>query len=174
VWTVTTDGVHEAIWVMDADTTNKVQLTTGEAQDWHPHWGIISPVPVVLASFQAKGSQGFIALNWVTASEFNSHRWEVHRSERENGQYAKVGELPGYGSTETAHTYQWVDRQVSPGLTYFYKLKQVVLMAPRGGRIQFLLLQLPLFPRPTLFTRTIQTPSTRPPRSAMPSPGTSM
>ena len=83
------------------------------------------PVPVVLASFQAIAGQGFIALNWVTASEINCHRWEVHRGEREDGEYAKIDELSGHGSTETAHSYQFIDRQVTPEVTYYYKLKQV-------------------------------------------------
>lgn len=85
------------------------------------------PVPVVLASFQATSGLGFIALNWVTASEINCHRWEVYRGEQEDGEYAKIAELSGHGSTETEHTYQWVDRRVSPEVTYFYKLKQIDL-----------------------------------------------
>ncbi len=83
------------------------------------------PVPVVLASFTATSSQGFIALNWVTASEINCHRWEIYRSDREDGEYARIGELSGHGSTETDHTYQWVDRQIRPEVSYYYKLKQV-------------------------------------------------
>lgn len=83
------------------------------------------PVPVVLASFEAAAGEGFIALNWVTASEINCHRWEIYRDRGEDGRYAKVGELPGHGSTETPHAYRWVDRQVVAGTTYFYKLRQV-------------------------------------------------
>jgi hypothetical protein len=83
------------------------------------------PVPVVLSSFQASASQGFIGLDWVTASEINCHRWEIYRSDQEDGDYVKIGELPGHGSSETPHVYHWVDRQVHPEATYCYKLKQV-------------------------------------------------
>lgn len=85
----------------------------------------IPPTPVVLASFTAIGDQGYITLNWTTASEINCHTWEVHRCDREDGEYSRIGELPGHGSTETEHTYRWIDRQVSPEVTYYYKLKQV-------------------------------------------------
>lgn len=85
------------------------------------------PVPVVLANFEASGDQGCIALNWTTASEVNCHKWEIHRGDRERGQYDKIGELPGRGSTETVHTYRWVDRDLSPDVTYYYKLKQIDL-----------------------------------------------
>ena len=85
------------------------------------------PVPVVLASFEAIGDQGCIILDWVTASELNCHRWEIHRGDREDGQYDKIGELPGHGSTETTHTYRWVDRNVTHEVTYYYKLKQIDL-----------------------------------------------
>ena len=83
------------------------------------------PTPVVLASFEAVSCEGLVTLNWVTASEVNCHRWEIYRGEWEEGQYAKIGELPGHGSTEAEHAYKWVDRQVSLGTTYFYKLRQV-------------------------------------------------
>jgi len=82
-------------------------------------------VPVVLASFEATGEKGSVVLNWTTASEINCQRWEIYRGQQKDGEYAKMGELPGHGSTEMAHTYRWVDRQVQLGATYFYKLKQV-------------------------------------------------
>jgi hypothetical protein len=83
------------------------------------------PVGVELASFQATAGQGFIALDWMTASETNCHLWELYRGKQEDGEYANIGELPGHGSTETAHDYRWVDRQVRPETIYFYKLKQI-------------------------------------------------
>jgi hypothetical protein len=82
-------------------------------------------VPVVLASFMATGNQGSITLTWVTASEMNCHRWEIYRSEGEEGEYAKIAELIGHGTWESEHNYCWVDRKVTSGTTYFYKLKQV-------------------------------------------------
>lgn len=85
----------------------------------------VCPVPVILTSFQASSGYGFITLDWVTASEVNCHRWEVYRGQQKDGEYKKIGNLSGHGSTETEHTYRWVDRQISTGKTYFYRLKQV-------------------------------------------------
>lgn len=83
------------------------------------------PLPVVLASFEAIAGQGSVTLHWITASEINCFKWEIHRAEGERGEYAKVGELAGHGSTEIEHNYQWVDRLVSSGKKYSYRLKQV-------------------------------------------------
>jgi hypothetical protein len=85
------------------------------------------PVPVELSSFVAIGGQGSIALEWITASELQCHSWEVHRGLRANGEFNKVGERRGQGSTETAHTYRWIDRYITPDVTYCYKLKQIDL-----------------------------------------------
>jgi hypothetical protein len=85
------------------------------------------PVPVVMTSFEATAGGDFIAINWITTSEMNCQRWEIYRGDGRDGGYSRIGELPGYGSTEAAHTYQWVDRVVNPEVTYFYKLKQVDL-----------------------------------------------
>ena len=82
-------------------------------------------VPIQLSSFTATGGQGFIALDWITASEINCHKWSIYRADAENGEYVHRGDLPGHGSTETLHAYRWIDRQVLPALTYYYKLKQV-------------------------------------------------
>jgi len=85
------------------------------------------PVPVELSSFVAIGGQGCIALEWATASELRCHSWEVHRGRQADGEFCRVGELPGHGSTETAHTYRWVDRYVAPDVIYYYKVKQIDL-----------------------------------------------
>jgi uncharacterized repeat protein (TIGR02543 family) len=84
-----------------------------------------APVPVELSSFTATGGQGFIALEWITASEVNCYRWEVYRGDGKDGEYVQIGERPGHGSTETAHAYRWVDRQVRSEQMYFYRLKQI-------------------------------------------------
>jgi hypothetical protein len=82
-------------------------------------------VPVTLTDFQAVGGKGIITISWATASEVNCQGWEVHRSDHEDGEYAKIATLPGHGSTETTHTYRWIDRQIQPEAIYFYKLKQL-------------------------------------------------
>jgi len=84
-------------------------------------------VPVTLSSFKAAGGRGSIVLEWITATEVNCHRWEVYRSDLEEGRYEKMTELSGHGSTGSEHTYRWVDRHIAEGVTYFYKLRQIDL-----------------------------------------------
>ena len=83
------------------------------------------PVPVVMVSFEATAGGDFIVIDWITASEINCQKWEIYRGDGRDGGYKKLGELPGLGSTETARSYQWVDRIVNPEIHYFYKIKQV-------------------------------------------------
>jgi len=83
------------------------------------------PVPVILADFQSSGGSGMITLQWTTASEIDCYCWEIHRSSQENGDFKKIGQVHGRGTDESPYTYWWVDRQVTTGLVYFYKLKQV-------------------------------------------------
>ena len=82
-------------------------------------------VSVVLAGFQATAGPDYILLSWITASETDCQSWEIYRSTREEGGYAKLAVLPGQGSTELEHQYRWTDRQVAAGQPYYYKLKQV-------------------------------------------------
>jgi hypothetical protein len=84
-----------------------------------------TPVTVVLASFEASTAEGLLTLNWVTTSEVDCQRWEVYRSQAETGDYAKVWDVAGHGTTEESHVYQWMDQSVIPGKTYFYKLLHV-------------------------------------------------
>jgi hypothetical protein len=82
-------------------------------------------VAVVLAGFHAAAGQDHILLSWVTVSETDCQGWEIHRSSPEADEYVKMAVLPGQGSSEYEHRYQWVDDQVVAGLTYSYKLKQI-------------------------------------------------
>jgi hypothetical protein len=118
------NGSDEVVFMCDG---LDFQIWEDETFIGHVNYAVAlkSEVPVVLAIFQATGGQGFITLDWTTASEINCHRWEICRSDVEEGEYAKIGELPGHGSTEAENTYQWIDRRVRPDETYFYKLKQV-------------------------------------------------
>jgi hypothetical protein len=108
----------------------------GEIDDWVAKFDLgDGSVPVVLMSFQAQAHPGGIELQWTTASEVDCHRWEIFRVQGggtedelpEDGRFVKIGQLPGHGSTEIAHTYRWVDRNVLPEVTYDYKLQQIDL-----------------------------------------------
>ncbi|WP_162550347.1 T9SS type A sorting domain-containing protein [Hymenobacter nivis] len=83
----------------------------------------LAPLPVELVSFTAQLRNKQVNLNWVTASEKNSRSFDVQRSS--NGQtFATVLTKSAQGNSSARTTYDAVDRQPLPGLSY-YRLKQI-------------------------------------------------
>ncbi|MDH7561650.1 MAG: FlgD immunoglobulin-like domain containing protein [bacterium] len=82
-------------------------------------------LPVTLTSFQAAVVAGGVRLTWVTDSEINNRGFYVLRSEGETAPYRSISPLiPGAGSSVDPQSYQYIDRTVAPGQTYWYKLRQ--------------------------------------------------
>lgn len=82
-----------------------------------------NPLPVQLTGFTAARTAGGVQLAWATASEINSHRFEVERSA--DGQiYAAVASVAAHGSAQQAHRYASLDRTAPAGRLY-YRLRQV-------------------------------------------------
>lgn len=84
----------------------------------------LSPLPVELLSFTAKAREKFIRLNWITGSEINNHGFEIHRS-ASPPDFEYIGWQPGAGTTGEESKYEFDDFNVSPGLVYYYKLRQI-------------------------------------------------
>jgi hypothetical protein len=84
-------------------------------------------IPVELSSFTAASNDGKVALEWVTQTETESLGFHVYRSLSEAGKYEKitVALIEGAGSARTTRTYQFMDPDVEPGKTYYYKLEQL-------------------------------------------------
>lgn len=83
----------------------------------------LAPLPVELVSFTAQLRNKQVHLNWVTASEKNSRSFDVQRSS--NGQtFTTVLTKAAQGNTSARTTYDAVDRQPLPGVSY-YRLKQI-------------------------------------------------
>jgi photosystem II stability/assembly factor-like uncharacterized protein len=81
-------------------------------------------VPVELTSFTANVTeQGYVSLNWSTATETNNHLFEIERR-TEQGEYFAIGYVNGAGTTTEPQNYSYVDNTVQSG-KYFYRLKQV-------------------------------------------------
>ena len=79
-------------------------------------------IPVELTSFTATVQNGFVELNWTTATEINNHGFEVQRS-LNNSEFAIMGFVEGHGTTTEEHHYSYKDKDVSGILRY--RLKQV-------------------------------------------------
>jgi hypothetical protein len=83
----------------------------------------INPLPVELTAFSARRQPAGVALNWRTASEKNSARFEVQRSL--NGEtFATVATVAAAGTSSQPLAYTALDRAAPQGLLY-YRLRQV-------------------------------------------------
>ena len=83
---------------------------------------VSSPLPVELVEFKASANQ-YIDLQWATATEKNSDRFEVQRSA--NGQdFETLGTLAAAKSSNTLQRYSFADKKPKAGFNY-YRLKMV-------------------------------------------------
>ena len=80
-------------------------------------------LPVELTRFNAQAKGQNVNLNWATASEKNSDRFEIQRSAT-GAAFETVGTVKGQGNTSSAHNYAFVDSRPLAGRSY-YRLRQV-------------------------------------------------
>jgi len=91
---------------------------------WNGTWPD-TPLPIVLAYFDAEIAGGKVALNWRTESEKNNDFFVVMRSD-DGGAWSQVSVVDGFGNSSAAIDYQIYDTQTSADETC-YKLVQVDL-----------------------------------------------
>jgi hypothetical protein len=88
-------------------------------------------IPVELTDFDARAIGQRVELNWRTASEYKSEKFEIERtvkSEAGMGIFTKISEMKAAGTSAMPLTYgPVVDRDVVLGQTYVYRLKMVDL-----------------------------------------------
>ncbi len=110
-------------------------VSTGDDAEptWRP-WnynGSDLSLPVELTLFTAAVENSTVHLHWVTESEVNNQGFEILRSTRKDGQYLRIAdytthpELQGQGNSTVRHEYEFTDRSVTVGYTYWYKLVDV-------------------------------------------------
>ncbi len=79
------------------------------------------PLPVELTAFNATVSGKSVNLAWRTATEINNSGFEVERNAA--GTWTQVGFVAGNGTSNSPHSYSYVDA-VAAG-NYSYRLKQI-------------------------------------------------
>ncbi|MBK9332036.1 MAG: T9SS type A sorting domain-containing protein [Ignavibacteria bacterium] len=79
-------------------------------------------LPVELSSFVSVISNNNVTLNWSTASETNNSGFDIERNS--NGQWSKIGNVTGNGTTPISNNYSFTDRNLTSGI-YNYRLKQI-------------------------------------------------
>ncbi|MEI6090335.1 MAG: GEVED domain-containing protein [bacterium] len=87
--------------------------------------GVVNPVEIYTFTAEPVGQR--VELNWSTASEQNSLRFEVERAlvSGSDLNYAKVGEVPAVGNSSTIHYYGLTDNKVQMNNRYSYRLKMM-------------------------------------------------
>ncbi len=81
-----------------------------------------SPLPVELVSFQASAAEGNVAINWSTATEQNSDRFVVERSQ-DGSYFEEIATVQAAGNSTSYRNYTVVDDASFFGNNY-YRLRQ--------------------------------------------------
>ena len=92
---------------------------------WHTDGGIGAPLPVELVSFTGYNNKDQNVLNWTTASEKNSDRFEVQKSSTGNGgDWQYIGFQKAVGNNQGQKDYTFYDNEPLVGNNY-YRLKMI-------------------------------------------------
>lgn len=90
--------------------------------------GVVNPLPVELSSFTANTSGRTVSLNWKTATEINSSKFEIQRSAVKAGStertWTTIGEVSAAGSSNSVKEYSFADKRLQTG-KYAYRLKMI-------------------------------------------------
>lgn len=116
--------MHVAIANVDGDP--KAEVLYGEGTGEQAPIVIIDiegQLPVELKSFAASVVDGFVQLNWSTATETNNRGFEVQRKV-EGSDFVTIAFVQGKGTTTQPQSYSFTDNNVQTG-KYSYRLKQV-------------------------------------------------
>lgn len=81
------------------------------------------PLPVELLSFKAKAIGKRVKLDWVTASEIDNNRFEIHRT-TDGRDFTYIGERKSLGSGSQTRSYILFDEKPLNGLQ-FYRLTEI-------------------------------------------------
>lgn len=88
----------------------------------YPSLTTSSNLPILLSSFSAAKENGIVKLQWTTATEQNSDRFEVEKSKDANS-WKTIATVKGNGTSNKVHNYSSYDESPLIGVNY-YRLKQ--------------------------------------------------
>ena len=104
-------------------------VTTGGAWSYasSPESSTDYSLPVELTSFNATAGDGQVTLNWATESEIENLGFNIYRSTKYNDQFSIINDelIPGAGNSSQRHEYEYVDKGLTNGIKYWYKLEDV-------------------------------------------------
>jgi len=80
-------------------------------------------IPVELTSFTSSVSSNDVILDWESATEINTLKYEVERKQGYD-QWNKISEVKAAGNSVTPNSYLYKDKKLNSG-SYYYRLKIV-------------------------------------------------
>lgn len=83
------------------------------------------PLPVTLVSFDVKGFEAHVQLNWTTSAETNSSYFGIERS-TDARTWNEIGQLPAATNASALSKYYFTDKAPAAGTNY-YRLKMTDL-----------------------------------------------
>jgi hypothetical protein len=89
----------------------------------HPQFYPFAPLPVELVSFIGWNENNINKLQWVTASELNSDKFEIEKS-TVSGVWNTIGDVRAAGNSNIKLTYNFTDNNPVVGDNY-YRLKMI-------------------------------------------------
>lgn len=103
----------------------------GEVEDY---FLLDGQVAVEMNSLKAIAYEDRVKLQWVTQSETENVGFYISRAVNKDGPFECITTalIPGAGTTQTMQSYQYIDRNVVPGQTYYYKVVDVDLKGNVG------------------------------------------
>ena len=84
-------------------------------------------LPVELLSFDASEQGKAIHLNWKTANEFQNAGFEIERRTESETEFTRIGDVIATDDLQDINNYEYLDKNVRPGIRYYYRLRQVDL-----------------------------------------------
>jgi hypothetical protein len=121
-----TSGTIDTFWLSHPYCAAQVRWTAGDSSGF-----VDGPLPVELLGFNAASVSGGIELQWCTASETDNDFFEILRGTLSSGAFNRIATLPSQGNSATGHHYEYLDRAVTAGRTYWYYLADVDLSGNR-------------------------------------------
>jgi subtilisin-like proprotein convertase family protein len=95
------------------------------------NWGLkictdnFSILPVTWLSFTAKAEAQAISLKWETTQEEDNAGFDLERRSEHETDFRPIAWIPATTQPAVANLYDHLDKEVQPGLTYYYRLRQI-------------------------------------------------
>ena len=99
-------------------------LDGGELASWSLDFCLLTFLPVDLLSFEATALKNEIQLDWETANEFENKGFEIQRRTDAEREFTTIGDVSATNDVQQINYYEFLDKEVKPGVQYYYRLKQ--------------------------------------------------